>query len=99
MTFEVRERTDGCTFQVRVQPRSRRNEITGVHGDALKVRVTAPPTDGRANRALKKVLATHLDVAPSDVEIVAGHTSRQKRVHVTGASADDVRALSKEHPR
>ena len=97
MPFAVREGPDGCTFQVRVQPRSRRDGIVGLHGDALKVRVTAPPTDGRANLAVKKLLAKHLDVAPSDVEIVAGHTSRQKRVHVTDASADAVRALLEEH--
>ena len=78
---------------MRVLPRSRRDEVAGAHGDALKVRLTAPPVRGKANRALREFLADQLGVSTSDVEILTGHTSRQKRVRVMGVSADAVHAL------
>jgi len=93
VTLQVTEGKEGCTFQVRVLPRSRRDEVVGLHGDALKVRLTAPPVRGKANRALREFLADQLSVSPSDVEILTGHTSRQKRVRVMGVSAGAVRAL------
>ncbi len=97
--FTVTETPDGCMFYVRVVPRSRRNEVVGLHGDALKVRLTAPPEKGRANRALRELLADRLGVATSSVEILSGHTSRQKRLRVCGVSAGAVRALWPEAER
>jgi uncharacterized protein (TIGR00251 family) len=93
MTLPVTEGEAGCTFRVRVVPRSRRDEVVGLHGDALKIRLTAPPLRGKANRALRKFLAGRLGVPRSAVEILSGHTSRQKRVRVAGVSAAAVRAL------
>jgi len=93
VTLQVTEGKEGCTFQVRVLPRSRQDAIVGLHGDALKVRLAAPPEKGKANRALQKFLAGRLNVSPSAVEILTGHASRQKRVCVRGVSADAVRAL------
>ncbi|MBN1811864.1 MAG: YggU family protein [Anaerolineae bacterium] len=93
MTLQVVEKKDGCTFHVRVQPRSGHNEIIGLHGDALKIRLTAPPIEGKANQALQKFLAKQLGVPRSSVEILTGHTSRQKRVRVAGVSAEAIRAL------
>jgi uncharacterized protein (TIGR00251 family) len=93
MPLLISEKEGTCTFRVHVQPRSRRDEIAGLHGDALKIRTVAPPTGGRANRALQKLLARRLGVPPSSVEILSGHTSRQKRVRVTGVTARAVRAL------
>ena len=93
MTLQVVEGKDGCTFRVHVVPRSRRNEIVGLHGDALKLRLAASPERGKANRALSKFLAGRLDVSSSDVEILSGHTSRQKRVRVRGISSSAIRAL------
>ncbi len=93
MTLPVIEGKEGCTFRVRVSPRSRRDEVVGLHGDALKIRLTAPPVRGKANRALLKFLAGQLSISPSDVEIIAGHTSRQKRVRVMGVSVEAVHAL------
>ena len=93
MTLLVTEGEDGCTFQVRVLPRSRRDQVVGLHGDALKVRLTAPPVKGKANRALQEFLAGRLGVSRSAVEILSGHTSRHKRVRVRNVSADAVRAL------
>ncbi len=93
MTLQITEGKEGCTFQVRVVPRSRRDTVVGLYGDALKVRLTAPPERGKANQALLKFLAGQLGVSPSAVEILSGHTSRQKRVCVKGVSAVSVRAL------
>ena len=95
----VSETSDGCTFYVRVVPRSRRDEVVGLHGDALKVRLVAPPEKGRANQALRKLLAHRLGVAVSSVEILSGHTSRQKRVLVCGVSTDAVQTLCSEADR
>ena len=93
MTLRITEGEGGCTFYVRVVPRGRRDKIAGIHGDALKVRLTAPPVKGRANRALRKFLADRLGVMHSDVEILSGHASRQKRVHVRGIAASAIEAL------
>jgi uncharacterized protein (TIGR00251 family) len=91
--LQVTEGEGSCTFHVRVLPRSRRDGVVGLHGDALKIRLTAPPVEGKANHALRKLLAKRLGVSPSAVEILSGHTSRQKRVRVEGVSADAVRSL------
>lgn len=93
MTLPVDEGENGCTFHVRVQPRSRRDEIIGLHGDALKIRLIAPPIEGKANQALRKFLAKQLGIPPASVEILTGHTSRQKRVRVAGISAEAIHAL------
>ena len=80
-------------FQVRVQPRASRNEISGVHAGALRVRLHAPPVDGAANEALVDFIADRLDVARRDVRIVAGVTSRTKTVEVAGVASSDVERL------
>jgi uncharacterized protein len=67
-----------------VQPRASRTELAGRHGDALKVRVAAPPVDGAANEALIRFLADHLDVSRSAVRLEAGATGRIKVLAVTG---------------
>ncbi|MEJ2068285.1 MAG: DUF167 domain-containing protein [Deltaproteobacteria bacterium] len=74
------------TLKVRLQPRASRDGIEGLHGDALKVKVTAPPLEGRANKAVKKLLAEHLGIAPSQVEIIAGERSREKLLRISGIS-------------
>ena len=95
MALRVTEGDGGCVFRVRVLPRSRRDEIVGLHGDALKIRLTAPPVDDKANRALRRLLAKRLGVSLSDVEILSGQASRWKRVCVSNVSADAVFALVK----
>ena len=77
---------------VRVLPRASRDEIAGWDGDVLRVRLRAPPVEGRANEALLRLLAQRLDVPPRDIEIVSGETSRTKRVRVLGLSRDEVEA-------
>jgi len=83
---------DGCTLSVRVYPGARKNSVTGVHADALKIALTAPPVDGRANEALIAFLADALHLPRARVALVAGATSRAKMVRITGKSAAEVAA-------
>jgi uncharacterized protein len=71
---------------VHVQPGSRRPGAAGRHGDALKLRVAAPPVDGRANRAVSDLLASLLHVPASSVELVSGASSRRKRLRISGVT-------------
>jgi uncharacterized protein len=82
-------------LEVRVQPRARRDEIAGVRGDALIVRVTAPPVEGRANTAVCKLLAKRLGVAPGSVAVVRGAGSRDKLVEIEGLDEDELRRALK----
>jgi uncharacterized protein (TIGR00251 family) len=81
------------TFSVRVAPRASRDAIEGEYQGALKVRLTAPPVDDRANEALRRLLAERLNVPVSAVRIVAGEKSRTKRISVAGATKAQVEAL------
>jgi len=74
----------GATFRVRVQPGASKNEIVGVQQDAIKVRISAPPVHGKANKMLIQFLAKQLAVKRSQVEILNGHTSRIKTIQVVG---------------
>ena len=89
--FKITEVEGGVVFAVRVVPRASKNEIVGFHGDALKVRLAVPPVEGRANEALIAFLAHRLGVRKSQVEIVAGATSRQKIIRVIGLSPQELR--------
>jgi uncharacterized protein (TIGR00251 family) len=80
----------GATFTVRVQPRARRNAVTGIVGNALKLALTAPPVEGRANQACIDFLAELLGVQRFSVTIAAGETSRNKLIRVSGLSAAEV---------
>lgn len=79
--------------RVRVTPRAGRNEIAGVRDGVLLVRVTAPPEGGKANKAVCRLIARGLKVAPSRVAIVRGAGAREKVLRVEGASESDVAAL------
>jgi len=83
------------TIVVRVVPRASRSEIVGLVDGVLKVRIAAPPVDGAANAELMKVLAKAFGVSKSAVEILAGETSRTKRVHIAGAAAAKIDAVLK----
>ncbi len=85
------ESADGVTFAVKVHPRARKNAITGEFGNALKLSLTLPPVDGRANEACIEFFAKLLMVPRSSVTIASGQTSRQKVVRVSGLSAEEVR--------
>jgi uncharacterized protein (TIGR00251 family) len=84
--IETVERDGELMFAVRVAPRASRDAIEGEHAGALKVRVTAPPLEDRANQAVRRLLADRLNVSVSAVRIVAGEKSRNKRVAIAGVS-------------
>ena len=88
--FKITDAQQGAAFAVRVMPRASKNEIAGRVGDAIKVRLTAPPVEGKANKALIAFLAQELGVRKSQVEIVAGETSRNKVICVLGLSPAEV---------
>jgi uncharacterized protein (TIGR00251 family) len=85
-------RPDGVCLSIKVQPRAARNEIVGVVGDELKVRVTAPPVDSAANEAVLRLLAEILGCARSALHLQRGQTSRRKLIKVAGLSAEHVLA-------
>jgi uncharacterized protein (TIGR00251 family) len=89
--LRVREQDGAVVFEVRVAPRASRSRVIGVQDGALKVALTAPPVDGAANQALRKLLAKTLGVSKSDVEIVRGDRARHKVLRVKGIHAADVR--------
>jgi uncharacterized protein len=84
---------------VRVIPRAKKTEAAGLRGDALLVRLNAPPVDGAANAALVDFLARRLRVPRSAVRIVSGERARLKRVAIEGVSEEQVRALGIDKPR
>jgi len=75
-----RERPDGIIFKIHVQPRSSRNAVTGVLGDSLKIKLTAPPVDGAANGMCIKYISKCLSVSGSRLEIISGHTGKTKYI-------------------
>ena len=89
--IEFKESSAGTTFAVRVHPRAKKNAITGEVGGALKLALTAPPVDGKANEACIVFFAKLLKVPRSSGTIAAGHTSRNKVIRVAGLSAEEVR--------
>ena len=92
--IETREREGVVIFTVRVTPRASRDGIEGEYQGALRVRLTAPAVEDRANDALRRLLAESLNVPVSAVRIVAGGRSRTKRVSVAGATRSQILALA-----
>ena len=82
--LKITKTATGATFRVRVQPGASKNEIVRVQQDALRVRISAPPVEGKANRALVQFLAEQLEVRRSQVEILSGHATRRKTIHLIG---------------
>ena len=87
----VSESKESCILKVRVQPKASRNQIDGYEEGALRLRVTAPPTEGKANTAVIALLAKALGVSKSRLEIVRGHGSRNKTVSVDTLTEQEVR--------
>ncbi len=88
----IKDTASGATFAVKIHARAKENGITGEVGDALKLALTAPPIEGRANEACVQFLAELLRVPRSSVTIAAGQTSRSKVIRVAGLNAADVRS-------
>jgi uncharacterized protein (TIGR00251 family) len=82
---------DGVRIQVKVQPRSSKNEISGITGDQLRVKLTAPPVDGEANKALIKYLGQVFGCGKGKIRIIRGASGRCKLLEVTGITEKEVR--------
>jgi uncharacterized protein (TIGR00251 family) len=93
----IRDSSEGCTLPVRVHPGARRNAIAGVHDGALKVSLTTPPTDGRANQALVAFLAAELHIPRARVTLLTGAASRSKSLRIAGLSAAQLRTALDPH--
>ncbi len=91
--FKLTESPEGILFNVHVQPRASRNEISGVQGDGIKLRLTAPPVEDAANKLCIELLARLLHVSKSRVAIVSGARSRHKTIKVTDVKSDAVLSL------
>jgi len=89
----LQENDGRVSFAVRVHPRAKKNAITGEFGDALKVSLTTPPVDGRANEACVEFFAQLLKVPRSSVTIASGATSRNKVLRVAGVSAIEIQKI------
>jgi len=92
----LREVREGVEVIAHIQPRASRTEVSGLHGDALKVRVTAPPADGRANEAVCRLLADLFGVAGSWVTLSSGAASRDKRFIIRGVTLGQADARLRE---
>jgi len=86
----IRDTPHGATFSVKVHPRAKKDAIAGEIGEALKLALTAPPVEGKANEACIRFIAEFLKVPRSSVTIAAGESSRQKVIRVAGVSAAEV---------
>ena len=86
----IREKGQGIALTVQVVPRASKNAVVGIHGDALRIRLQAPPVEGAANAALTAFLAETLGIRPRQIEILSGHTSRRKTVLISGVAREQV---------
>ena len=93
--IELVEQDGAVRFAVRVRPRASRNAIEGTWQGVLRVRLSAPPVDDRANEALRRLLAESLKIPVTAVRIISGERSRTKRVEVRGVSAEQIRSLAR----
>ena len=96
--FKWTETVTGVQFTVHVQPRASRNEICGIQGNELKLRLTAPPVDDAANRLCIEFLAGELKLAKSRVTILSGAKSRHKTVKVSGINGETLLSLLNLNP-
>ncbi|MEW6165581.1 MAG: DUF167 family protein [Pseudomonadota bacterium] len=92
MTTWLRADGDDVILTLHIQPGAKKTEVAGPHGDALKIRLAAPPVDGKANAALLAFVAEKVSVGRTAVELVSGQTARAKRVRVAGVTPQAVLA-------
>ena len=90
-TSFIREDSDGVTLFIKATPRANANEIVGVAGAELRVKITAPPVDSAANEALVRFLAGELNIPRNQVQLVRGAAARHKAVKILGLKADEIR--------
>ena len=92
MAIEIAQNDKGVILPIRAQPGARRNAIVGEHGGALKVAVQAPPEDGKANEAITDLLRKSFGISKQQIELLSGHTSRDKKFLLTGITLEQLQA-------
>jgi uncharacterized protein (TIGR00251 family) len=97
MTLKITTRADALILPVRVHPGARQNAITGTHDGALKISLSTPPTDGRANEALIAFLAAYLKIPRASITLITGATSRSKALRITGLTPTDLESRLLTH--
>lgn len=99
MDYLAEGRDGAVLIRVYAQPKASRTRIAGLHGEAVKVAVTSPPVDGKANAAILTYLAELFGVAKRDVVLVTGQSSRQKTFQIAGKSMEDLRGCLRPYLR
>jgi len=92
VAIEIIQKDQGIILPVRAQPGAKRNCMVGEHGGALKVAVQAPPEDGKANDAILDLLRRSFGISKQQIELVSGHTSRDKKFLLTGITLEQLQA-------
>jgi len=87
--IKLQESKGGVVFKVLMQPCARRNEIAGMYEDYLKIRVTSPPIEGKANQACIDLIAQAFGLKKNEIAILSGHTARRKRLHARGITPEE----------
>ena len=91
MTYIDQVKSGDVLLRIHVQPKSSRNKIVGLHGDALKISITAPPTDGKANSELIVFLAKKLGIPKADISLKSGRQSRNKSLLLSGITVGQIK--------
>lgn len=89
----IQKRSDGIIMRIAVQPKSSKNMIAGIHGDAIKIKLTAPPADNAANKMCIEYIADWLSVPKSRVEILSGQTGRKKNILIRCLDESSIQAI------
>lgn len=89
----IKEDKDGVLIKIKVQPKASKNEIVGLMEDALKIRLTAPPVDGKANEACIQFLAGLLHIPKKKVELISGQAGRHKIIKLNGLKLEEARKI------
>ncbi len=93
--INIREVEGGIVVSVKVQPNASKDRVVGEHADQIKIAVTVAPEKGKANKAVVKVLSKWLSVKSSDIQIISGETSREKKVFIKNINQDNITGLFK----
>ena len=89
----IKEVKDGVVFHIRVLPRSSRNELAGIQDNVLKLKITAPPVEGKANQECIRLLSDRLGIRKNQITIKAGHKSKSKTIFISGIKKEDVESI------
>lgn len=97
MMIQIKETEEGVIFSVLIQPRSSKNEIVGLQDDFIKIKVTSPPIDGRANKQFLNILGEKLKINKSMIEIIGGSKSRRKTIKIKHITKKEIESLFKQN--